>query len=50
MRSKMKEAEVDEDPVPSIDPYQVLGLDREASQDQVKSAYRKLALKYHPGV
>lgn len=35
---------------PTIDPYEVLGLDRTATGDQVKSAYRKLALKNHPGM
>ena len=30
------------------DYYNVLGLERNASQDDVKRAYRKLALKYHP--
>jgi molecular chaperone DnaJ len=30
------------------DYYEVLGIDREASESQIKSAYRKLALKYHP--
>jgi molecular chaperone DnaJ len=30
------------------DYYEVLGLDREASDQQIKSAYRKLALKHHP--
>lgn len=35
---------------PSINPYEVLGLDREATADQVKSAYRKAALKHHPGM
>ncbi|KAI0164194.1 DnaJ domain-containing protein [Xylariaceae sp. FL1272] len=33
---------------PTIDPYEVLGLERTATADQVKSAYRKLALKNHP--
>jgi DnaJ-class molecular chaperone len=30
------------------DYYKVLGIDREASADTIKSAYRKLARKYHP--
>jgi molecular chaperone DnaJ len=28
--------------------YEVLGVEREASEQQIKSAYRKLALKHHP--
>lgn len=30
------------------DPYEVLGLKRGATKDEVKSAYRRLAKKYHP--
>ena len=30
------------------DPYKVLGLERGASDDEVKRAYRQLAKKYHP--
>ena len=31
-----------------IDYYKVLGLDKNASQDDIKKAYRKLARKHHP--
>lgn len=30
------------------DYYEVLGIDRNATSDDIKKAYRKLALKYHP--
>ncbi|KAB5543061.1 DnaJ domain-containing protein [Coniochaeta sp. 2T2.1] len=33
---------------PTIDPYEVLAIERTATADQVKSAYRKAALKNHP--
>lgn len=37
-----------DDTPPSIDPYAVLGLETEATGDDVKRSYRKLALKHHP--
>jgi len=30
------------------DPYMVLGIPRNAGEEQIKAAYRKLAKKYHP--
>ena len=33
-----------------IDYYKILGIDKKASADDIKKAYRKLARKYHPDV
>ncbi|WPH00375.1 Hypothetical protein R9X50_00320200 [Acrodontium crateriforme] len=43
------ESDLELDEVPtSINPYEELGISKDATQDQVKSAYRKAALKHHP--
>ena len=30
------------------DPYQVLGVSQDASEEEIKKAYRKLSRMYHP--
>ncbi len=31
-----------------MDPYKILGVEKSATEDEIKKAYRKLALKHHP--
>ncbi len=32
----------------AIDPYQILGIDYNATQEEIKKAYRRVAMKWHP--
>ena len=43
-------ADLSAEPPEDIDPYMVLQLETTASQEEVKSAYKKLALRHHPGM
>ncbi|KAL2825173.1 DnaJ domain-containing protein [Aspergillus cavernicola] len=40
--------EIPNEPPAETDLYQILGVEEDATSEQIKSAYRKLALKHHP--
>lgn len=41
--------EIPDEPPAETDLYEILGVKEDATPEQIKSAYRKLALRYHPG-
>jgi len=43
-----KEQEVPRDETAEEDPYKILGLERSASEQEIKAAYKGLAAQYHP--
>jgi DnaJ-class molecular chaperone len=48
-KTQAKSEELLDEPPTSINPYQVLDVEKDATPDRIKSAYRKAALQYHPG-
>lgn len=48
MKAKIKEAKEKEKESKKKDYYKILELSRNATDDEIKKSYRKLALKYHP--
>ena len=46
-RDQEEDISIDKAPT-TIDPYAVLAVSQDATPDQIKTAYRKAALKYHP--
>lgn len=48
MQDKIKIAKKKEKEARKKDYYRILGVDRNASDPEIKKAYKSLALKYHP--
>jgi DnaJ family protein C protein 9 len=47
---RKQDIELEDEEPPTIEPYKILGIEKSATADQVKAAYRKAALKHHPGM
>lgn len=44
-----EDADLRPEELPKVEPYKVLGIEKTATADEIKLAYRKAALKNHPG-
>jgi DnaJ family protein C protein 9 len=47
---RKQDIELEDEEPPTIEPYKVLAIEKSATADEVKAAYRKAALKHHPGM
>jgi uncharacterized membrane protein YkvA (DUF1232 family) len=47
-RQRSAGGEAKDEPFEDSDPYSILGVEKGASRDDIKAAYKKLAAQYHP--